>query len=69
MYNDPIFDLEITPKNVDLSDSLLVKELLSMTQKEFDQAYLDADSFSRHLPSVFYKQMSMKKLLHFKIKW
>ena len=65
MYNDPIFDLEITPKNVDLSDSLLVKELLSMTQKEFDQAYLDANSFSRHLPSVFYKQMSNEKFASF----
>ena len=65
MYNDPIFDLEITPKNVDLSDSLLVKELLSMTQKEFDQAYLNANSFSRHLPSVFYKQMSNEKFASF----
>ena len=65
MYNDPIFDLEITPKNVDLSDSLLVKELLSMTQKEFDQAYSDANSFSRHLPSVFYKQMSNEKFASF----
>ena len=68
MYNDPIFDLEITPKNVDLSDSLLVKELLSMTQKEFDQAYLDANSFSRHLPSVFYKQMSNEKFASFQDK-
>ena len=65
MYNNPIFDLEITPKNVDLSDSLLVKELLSMTQKEFDQAYLDANSFSRHLPSLFYKQMSNEKFASF----
>ncbi len=65
MYNDPIFDLEITPKNVDLSDSLLVKELLSMTQKEFDQAYLNANSFSRYLPSVFYKQMSNEKFASF----
>ena len=68
MYNNPIFDLEITPKNVDLSDSLLVKELLSMTQKEFDQAYLDANSFSRHLPSVFYKQMSNEKFASFQDK-
>ncbi len=65
MYNDPIFDLEITPKNVDLSDSSLVKELLSMKQKEFDQAYLDANSFSRHLPSLFYKQMSNEKFASF----
>ena len=68
MYNNPIFDLEITPKNVDLSDSLLVKELLSITQKEFDQAYLDANSFSRHLPSVFYKQMSNEKFASFQDK-
>ena len=65
MYNDPIFDLEITPKNVDLSDSSLVKDLLSMKQKEFDQAYLDANSFSRHLPSLFYKQMSNEKFASF----
>ena len=65
MYNDPIFDLEITPKNVDLSDSSLVKELLSMKQREFDQAYLDANSFSRHLPSLFYKQMSNEKFASF----
>ena len=65
MYNDPIFDLEITPKNVDLSDSLLVKELLSITQKEFDHAYREANSFSRHLPSVFYKEMSNIKFASF----
>ena len=33
LYNDPIFDLEITPKNVDLSDSILIKKLLFITQK------------------------------------
>ena len=65
MYNDPIFDLEITPNNVDLSDSSLVKQLLSMKQKEFDQAYFDANSFSRHLPSLFYKQMSNEKFASF----
>ena len=61
LYNDPIFDLEITPKNVDLSDSLLIKKLLFITQKEFDQTYLKAKSFSRHLPSIFYKQLSNEK--------
>ena len=61
LYNDPIFDLEITPKNVDLSDSILIKKLLFITQKEFDQAYLKAKSFSRHLPSIFYKQLSNEK--------
>ncbi len=61
MYNEPIFDLEVTPKNVNLSDSLLIKELLSITQKEFEEAYRKATSFSRHLPSIFYKQMSNEK--------
>ena len=61
LYNDPVFDLMITPKNVDLSDSLLIKKLLFITQREFDQAYLKARSFSRYLPSIFYKQLSNEK--------
>ena len=55
----------ITPKNVDLSDSLLIKKLLFITQREFDQAYLKARSFSRHLPSIFYKQLSNEKFAAF----
>ncbi|MBT5507324.1 MAG: peptidoglycan glycosyltransferase [Flammeovirgaceae bacterium] len=65
LYNDPVFDLMITPKNVDLSDSLLIKKLLFITQREFDQAYLKARSFSRHLPSIFYKQLSNEKFAAF----
>ena len=65
LYNDPVFDLMITPKNVDLSDSLLIKKLLFITQREFDQAYLKATSFSRHLPSIFYKQLSNEKFAAF----
>ena len=65
LYNDPVFDLMITPKNVDLSDSLLIKKLLFITQREFDQAYLKAISFSRHLPSIFYKQLSNEKFAAF----
>jgi penicillin-binding protein 2 len=65
LYNDPVFDLMITPKNVDLSDSLLIKKLLLITQREFDQAYLKARSFSRHLPSIFYKQLSNEKFAAF----
>jgi len=65
LYNDPVFDLMITPKNVDLLDSLLIKKLLFITQREFDQAYLKAISFSRHLPSIFYKQLSNEKFAAF----
>ena len=61
LYNDPIFDLEVTPTKVDLKDSLLIKKLLFITQKEFDQAYHKAKSFSRHLPSIFYKKLSNEK--------
>ena len=39
----------------------MIKKLLFITQKEFDQAYLKAKSFSRHLPSIFYKQLSNEK--------
>ncbi len=65
LYNDPVFDLMITPKNVDLSDSFLIKKLLFITQREFDQAYLKATSFSRNLPSIFYKQLSNEKFAAF----
>ena len=65
LYNDPIFDLEVTPTKVDLKDSLLIKKLLFITQKEFDQAYHKAKSFSRHLPSIFYKKLSNERPLYF----
>ena len=58
VYNEPQFDLMVTPKQVIALDTLGFCELLNITRTEFDEKLARAKAYSYVKPSVFYKQIS-----------
>ena len=57
-YNEPQFDLMVTPKQVIALDTLGLCELLEMSRTEFDEKLAAAKAYSYVKPSIFYKQIS-----------
>ncbi|MDH5608734.1 MAG: penicillin-binding protein 2 [Cyclobacteriaceae bacterium] len=57
VYNEPVFDLLILPREVNLEDSVNIKEILSISQEQFDRGYEKAKGFAKHLPSVFLEKI------------
>ena len=58
VYNEPQFDLMVTPKQVIALDTLGFCELLEITRSEFDAKLAEAKDYSYVKPSIFYKQIS-----------
>jgi penicillin-binding protein 2 len=58
VYNEPLFDLMITPKQVIDLDTLGFCNLLNITKAEFDEKLASAKAYSYVKPSIFYKQIS-----------
>ena len=58
VYNEPQFDLMVTPKQVIALDTLGFCELLEITRSEFDERLAEAKAYSYVKPSIFYKQIS-----------
>jgi penicillin-binding protein 2 len=58
VYNEPQFDLMVTPKQVIALDTLGFCELLEITRSEFDEKLAEAKDYSYVKPSIFYKQIS-----------
>lgn len=58
VHNEPIFDLMIIPKEVNIPDTLLFCKLLSITVEELEEKYSKAREHSYIQPSQFIKQIS-----------
>lgn len=58
VYNEPIFDLEVVPREVSLEDTLGFCDLLGIDKQTFIDKMLKAKRYSYIQPSVFIKQIS-----------
>ena len=58
VYNAPVYDLEVVPKDVELKDTLAFCQLFNITPKEFVEKMEKAKAYSYVKPSVFVKQIS-----------
>ncbi len=56
--NEPVYDVMIIPKELTLEDSVEIKELFQITQKEFITKYQKARRYSQILPSLFIDKLS-----------
>ncbi|MFZ9045535.1 MAG: penicillin-binding protein 2 [Cyclobacteriaceae bacterium] len=56
--NEPVYDVMIIPKELTLEDSIEIKELFQITQKEFITKYQKARRYSQILPSLFIDKLS-----------
>lgn len=60
VFNEPVYDLQVIPKEVKIEDTLAFCRVLDITQQEFDEKMLKAKKYSSVKPSVFVKQISNK---------
>ena len=58
VYNEPIFDLMIMPKEVEVVDTIKFCELLGITVEEYNTKVNTAKRYSYIKPSIFLKQIS-----------
>lgn len=58
VYNEAAYDLMVTPKLVDLKDTLAFCKLISISKSEFIEKLNKAKKYSRYKPSVFEKEIS-----------
>jgi penicillin-binding protein 2 len=58
VHNEPAFDIQIIPHEVELEDSSAVCQLLNITHEQYVAAYQKARRYSSILPSVFYQKLS-----------
>jgi penicillin-binding protein 2 len=58
VYNDPQFDLMVTPTQVIGLDTIGLCDLLEITRSDFDGRLAKAKAYSYVKPSIFYKQIS-----------
>ena len=61
VYNEAIYDLMVTPKQVGEMDTTLFCNLLEITKEEFEQKLRKARTYSPYAPSVFEKQISSER--------
>ncbi|MFT4738364.1 MAG: penicillin-binding protein 2 [Paraglaciecola sp.] len=58
IQNDPVFDILIIPKELELADSTKICELFELDHTDFLDKYQRARKYSRILPSLFIEQLS-----------
>ena len=58
VYNNPIFDLMIVPKEFEVGDTTRFLELFKITKEELIESYQAARKYSSVKPSTFIKQIS-----------
>lgn len=58
VYNQPVYDLMVIPKEVKVADTLSFVNLLGITKEDFIQRISAARKYSYVKPSVFMKQLS-----------
>lgn len=61
VYNEPMYDLMVIPKDIYVKDTLAFCNLFEITKDEFDANVLAAKKYSRVKPSVFLKKISHEK--------
>lgn len=57
VYNSPIYDLMVVPREVHIKDTATFCALLEITREEFVERMTKAKKYSRKLPSQFMKQI------------
>ncbi len=57
VYNSPVYDLKVVPKEVEIQDTLAFCELLEITQEEFEEKMKSARRYSQILASNFIEQI------------
>lgn len=60
VYNTPVYDLMIIPKEVDLQDSASLCHLMGITHQEYVEKYTKAKKYSSILASKFMEQVPNK---------
>ncbi|MCS6934985.1 MAG: penicillin-binding protein 2 [Chitinophagales bacterium] len=63
IYNEPLYDLMVTPRAVRGADTAKLCELLGITREEFDRKWMEMQKqkgYSTRKPNVFIKQISQK---------
>lgn len=58
VYNAPVYNLEVIPKDVQLEDTAAFCQIFGITREEFDEKIAEAKQYSYVKPSVFIKQIS-----------
>ena len=58
VYNEPVYDLMVTPKLIKHMDTLEYCNLISIDKEEFDKKLRLAKKYSKDIPSPFEKQLS-----------
>ena len=58
VHNDPVYDVMIIPKEVDLADSMIIQSLFEIDQATFLEKFNKARRYSRILPSLFIEKLS-----------
>ncbi len=60
VYNEPVYDLEVIPKEVAIKDTAAFCGVFNITEQEFVEKLQKAKKYSSVKPSVFLKQISNK---------
>ncbi|GAB3967935.1 penicillin-binding protein 2 [Spirosoma terrae] len=58
VYNTPVYDLYVTPKKVNISDTTAFCRLMDITRSDFDSIMGLAQNYSAVKPSLFMRQLS-----------
>ncbi len=58
VYNQPIYDLQIVPREIQVPDTARFCEIFGITKQQFVDKYQEALEYSYVKPSVFIKQIS-----------
>lgn len=60
VYNTPVFDLMVIPRELNVEDTTLFCERFGISIEEFNEKIKEAKAYSRDKPSAFIKQLSVK---------
>lgn len=60
VYNSPVYDLMVVPKEVKLKDTLFFCDIFNLTLEDFETKLQEAKDYSYVKPTVFIKQLSNK---------
>jgi penicillin-binding protein 2 len=58
VYNNPVYDIQVIPSEVFISDTTAFCELIGITREEFDKKMDAAKKYSWVKPTIFLKQIS-----------
>ena len=68
VQNDPIFDVQIVPKDLQIKDTNLLLSLFKIDKKELLERISKAKKYSYRKPSIFQKQLSNAELARIQTK-